>query len=232
MTAAERNFCLAEVEIARVDKMDIDGLTGAVKLVEGQGYAPLSAEEMGVDDETTLGIILNGGTQIYRLADSKLEGAEARLGIKDTWLKKDVQFSAIPSPALKDKIRDEFGKKFKSAARQEIKQRIQEVPADKKLINLSPASLVDPALGSIEQNLEYNDRRREQEWLSSLVAHALIDELRRYPEARTIAERLVVLQGLAEDQSTLTHDPDAKINFGLSAAAMQFILPKDWFNRK
>ena len=85
------------------------------------------------------------------------------------------------------------------------------------MINLSPASFVSPVLESLGQhNLEYRNKEQAEDWFSSLVAHALIDELRPYPEARPIAERLIVLQGLAGDQSTLTHDPNAKIDFGLN----------------
>lgn len=122
--------------------------------------------------------------------------------------------------------------KCKFAARQGIKQRIAGIPEDKRLINLSPASLVSPVLESLGQNLEYRDKEQAEDWLSSLAAHALIGELRPYPKTRPVAERLIVLQELAGDHNTLTHSPDAKIDFGLNETAMKFHLPKEWFVKK
>lgn len=213
IAAAANNFTVQEAGVAKVDEMDIGGLSGAHELITKQGYRTLSF-------------------RMYQLPDSKPEDAGATLRVHTSFPHmQEIHFSAIPSPALKEKIRKEFAGKFKFAAHQEIKQRIGKVPADKRLINLSPASFVSPVLESLGQNLEYRDKEQAEDWLSSLVAHALIDELRHYPEARPIAERLVVLQELAGDQSTLTHDPNAKINFGLNETAMQFHLPKKWFTK-
>jgi hypothetical protein len=230
MTAAEKNYCVTETEIMRVDKMDTDGMPGAIKLVEKQGYEPLSVVDIDPDDEATLSLILDN-IKVYQHTDSKPEDGNARLGIQNTWLGKDVRFSAIASPALREEIRGEFGGKFKSAAKLAISQRIDGVPADMSLINLSPASLIEPTLESIGHKLQNNDREQEEDWLSSIVAEALVAKLRRYPDSRPIAERLALIEAFIEDQSALPHDPNAEIDFGLNAAAMQFILPKKWFGK-
>lgn len=217
MTAAENNFCVTNAVTAKVDQLDLGGFTGAEALVREQGWQPVNQ--------------LLDQKEIYLHSGHKPSDPVSLLGKANFVREETIQFSAIPSPALKQKIRDEFARKFKFAAHQEIKQRIGKVPADKRLINLSPASFVSPVLESLGQNLEYRDKEQAEDWLSSLVAHALIGELRPYPDARPIAERLVVLQELAGDQSTLTHDPDAEIDFSLNETAMKFHLPKKWFTK-
>ena len=219
MTAAENNFCVTNAVTAKVDQLDLGGFTGAEALVREQGWQPVNQ--------------LLDQKEIYLHSGHKPSDPVSLLGKANFVREETIQFSAIPSPALKEKIRDEFGKKFEFTAHRVIKQRIAGVPAEKKLINLSPASFVSPVLESLGQhNLEYRNKEQAEDWFSSLVAHALIDELRPYPEARPIAERLIVLQGLAGDQSTLTHDPNAKIDFGLNETAMKFHLPKEWFKGK
>lgn len=213
MAAAESNFTVEEAEVAKVDEMDIGGLSGAHELITKQGYRTSSFG-------------------MYQSPDSKPENASANLRVHTSFPHmREIHFSAIPSPALKKEIRDKFERKYKSAAKQVIKQRIGKVPANKELINLSPASLVNPTLEFIGQNLESREKEQAEDWLSSLAANALIDELRRYTEARPIAERLVVLQELAGDQSTFVHDPNAKIDFSLNETAMKFLLPKKWFQK-
>jgi hypothetical protein len=228
MAAAENNYCLTEAQVARVDKIDIDGIPGAVKLATEQGFEPLPASEIDMNDETMLRLLINAG-QVYQSTSAKPEDAKVQLIIKDSWLGNAVKFSALVSPALKQEIREAFREKFKPAAGEAISQRIDRVPEDKRFINLSPKSFIDPALGSLEHNLEGQDREREEAWLSSLVANALINELHRYPEARPVADRLAQIQELIEDTSTFLHDENAEISFGISATTMNFILPKTWF---
>ncbi|MBI5356388.1 hypothetical protein HZB78_02120 [Candidatus Collierbacteria bacterium] len=231
MTAAKEKYCLTETEVMRVDKIDFGGfLSGAVELAEGQGYKELTPEEIGTKDEDTLGS-LSVGAKIYRHAGSKPEETEVRLGIKDTWLRKDVEFSAIPSPALRDKIKGEFKTKLEPTARRIIHQRIENVPPDKSFIVLDPDSFVDLALITTGQKLNIDEREQESEWLNAVIAGALIEELREYPQARPLADKLENMRSAAIDHTALPHDAQAIINLGWDPKRVNLILPKSWFEK-
>lgn len=92
--------------------------------------------------------------------------------------------------------------------------------------------MVSPVLESLGQNLEYRDKEQAEDWLSSLVAHALIDELRPYPETRPAAERLDLFLAMANDKSAFTPHPKAVIEFGYKPANDKFLFPKEWFTKK
>lgn len=218
MAAAASNFTVKEAEVAKVDEIDIGGLSGAHELITKQGYRTSSFE-------------------IYQPPDSKPEDANAHLRVFTSLPRmREIHFSAIPSRALIEKIRDEYHKrKLVPAAQEIIQARIQKAGngiADGQ-VDLSPASIALEALDKTGQTgLAAAERESQLNLLSATVAKVLITRFRHHQEARPVAERLELFLAMSNDNSTITHHPKAVIEFGYRPKNDKFLFPVEWFTKK
>lgn len=230
--AAETNFCLKSVDTSSVDPLNIGGFIGAEKLVREQGWQPV--KDADILDESTLWMLLDQ-TEIYLHGSHRAQDPVPLLGKKNFVRNETIKFSAIPSPALREKIKDEYHKrKLVPAAQEIIQSRIQKAGNGKGngRVDLSPKSIALEALDKTGQTgLQEADREGELNLLSTTVAHVLVARLRRHPETRPVAERIDLFLAMAEDQSVLAHHPKAVIKFGYRPENDQFFFPVDWFQK-